>query len=198
VKSTKKSPRIEQILQGLEEIFLREGFRKVAVADLVRRLHCSRQTLYQLAETKDALVLRVLDRSLARIRRKGTEAAASRRDIRERIVALVEPGVTELRGTSRVFFEDVAAFPAAKRLLEEHQIARRKEAEALIRAGIRQGVFRRFDSRLAAEVFFASVQRVMDPAFLAEVGLSPSDAIGQAEDLLLGGLAPRAARRRGR
>lgn len=196
MKSTKKSPRCEQILEGLEEIFLREGFRKIAVGDLVARLHCSRQTLYRLAENKDALVLQVLERRLARIRRKGAEAVAARRDVRERIIALVEPGVTELRGASQSFFADVAAFPAAKRLLQQHQIARRKEAEALIRAGIRQGVFRRFDSRLAAEVFFASVRRVMDPAFLAEVGLSPSDAIRQAEDLLLGGLAPRSVRRR--
>ncbi|MCC6764440.1 MAG: TetR/AcrR family transcriptional regulator [Deltaproteobacteria bacterium] len=198
MKSTRASPRAEQILEGLEQIFLGEGFRKVTIGDLVRRLRCSRQTLYQLAETKPALVLRVLDRCLARIRRKGIEASSARHDIRERIVALVEPGVTELRGASQSFFADVAAFPAAKRLLQRHQAVRRKEAEALIRDGIRQGAFRRFDSRLAAEVFFAAVQRVMDPAFLAAVGLSPSDAIRQAEELLLSGLMPRTARRRRR
>jgi AcrR family transcriptional regulator len=196
--ASSRSSRGEQILAGLEDIFLREGFRKVAIGDLARRLHCSRQTLYQLAETKESLVLLVLGRCLERIRRKGTEAAAARRDIRERIVALVEPGVSELRRASRVFFTDVAASPEATRLLRRHQIARREEAEALIRAGVRQGAFRSFDSRLVAEVIFAAVQRVMDPTFLVEVGVSPSDAIQQAEDLLLGGLVRRGEPRRRR
>jgi len=196
MKSIEKSPaserppvaRGERLREGLEEIFLREGFRRVTIGELAARLHCSRQTLYQLAPSKEELFLLVLERSLSRIRRMGSDAARARGDIRERLVALVEPGVSELRQASSLFFADVAGFPPAKRRLERHQSERRRDVRALIEEGIRQGTFSGFDSQLAAEVFVSAVQRVMDPDFLVEVGLSPSEAIREAETLLLYGL----------
>jgi AcrR family transcriptional regulator len=195
-KSNEKSPhrparpsaRGRQLLDGLEEIILREGFRRVRIGELAARLHCSRQTLYQLAASKEELVLLVVDRVLRRIRRMGTDAASARRDVRDRIVALVEPGVSELRQASSLFLADVASFPPTKRLLEQHQRARREELQRLLEEGIRVRAFRGIDSRLAAEVIMAAVQRVMDSNFLVDVGLSAGDAIRGAEDLLLHGL----------
>jgi len=182
------TPRGEHLLDGLEDVFLREGFRRVTMGELASRLHCSRHTLYQLAESKEELVLLVLARVLGRIRRMGLEAAGARSDIRERIVALVEPGVSELRRATSLFFADVAAFAPAKRLLEQHQNARREDTQRLLDEAIRTRTFRDINSRLAAEVIVASVQRVMDSSFLVEVGLSAADAIRGAEDLLLHGL----------
>lgn len=182
------TPRGEHLLDGLEDIVLREGFRRVTIGELASRLHCSRHTLYQLAESKEQLILLVLARVLGRIRRMGLEAAGARSDIRERIVALVEPGVSELRRATSLFFADVAAFPAAKRLLEQHQNARREDTQRLLDEAIRSRTFRDINSRLAAEVIVAAVQRVMDSSFLVEVGLSAADAIRGAEDLLLHGL----------
>lgn len=178
----------EHLLDGLEDIILREGFRRVTMGELASRLHCSRHTLYQLAESKEELVLLVLGRVLGRIRRLGLEAAGARSDIRERIVALVEPGVSELRRATSLFFADVAAFPPAKRLLEQHQNARREDTQQLLDEAIKARWFRDINSRLAAEVIVAAVQRVMDSSFLVEVGLSAADAIRGAEDLLLHGL----------
>ncbi len=180
--------REERLREGLEEVFLREGFRRVTIGDLAARLHCSRQTLYQLASSKEDLFLLVLDRFLSRIQRMGSEAARARDDSRERLVALVEPGVSELRQASSLFFADVAGFPPAKRRLERHQTERRQDVRTLIEEGIRRRTFNGFDSHLAADVFVAAVQRVMDPDFLVEVGLSPSEAIREAESLLLYGL----------
>ena len=85
-----------------------------------RSLALGNGTLYQLAASKEQLVLRVIDRVLGRIRRMGTDAAGARREVRERILALVEPGVSELRQASSLFLADVASFPPAKRLLEQH------------------------------------------------------------------------------
>jgi|GEM_PF-677833 len=182
------TPRGRRILDGLEDIFLREGFRRVTIGELAGRLHCSRHTLYQLAQSKEELVLVVLARVLGRIRQIGLEAARARGDVRERIVTLVEPGVSELRHATSLFFADVAAFAPAKRMLEQHQNARREDVQRLLDEAIRARTFRNINSRLAAEVIVAAVQRVMDSSFLVEVGLSAADAIRGAEDLLLHGL----------
>jgi len=182
------SPRARDVVEGLEGIFLREGFRRVSVGDLAARLRCSRQTLYALAPSKEDLFLLVLERLLVRIRRLGNEAAAARQDVRERIVACVEPGVTELRDASRAFFADVASFPRAKRMLAEHQAARRRDISGLIEYGMRAKAFRGVHAHLAAEVILVAIRRSMEPGFLLEAGLSPSDAIAETEDLLLHGL----------
>ena len=48
VHSSRRDRR-NQIVDGLEEVFLKEGFRKVRIEELASRLRCSRQTLYRLA-----------------------------------------------------------------------------------------------------------------------------------------------------
>ena len=62
--SDKLSPRGEQLLAQLEEIFFEQGYRRITVGALAARLRCSRATLYALAPSKEELFLRVLDRVL--------------------------------------------------------------------------------------------------------------------------------------
>jgi AcrR family transcriptional regulator len=182
------SPRGEQILDGLEEIFFADGFRRVRVGELAARLRCSRASLYALAPSKEELFLRVLDRVLSRIRRFGQQAAAKREDVRERIVALLSPGMSEMQAASSVFFSDIERLPSARRMLEDHQRMRLEETEAIIEQGIGQGKFRGVHTQLVAEVFMVAVQRVMDPRLLVENRLSAGEAIGEIEDLFLHGL----------
>jgi AcrR family transcriptional regulator len=193
------SARGEEILDGLEEIFFAEGFRGVGVGQLAARLHCSRASLYALAASKEELFLRVLDRVLRRIRRLGHDAAAKRADVRDRIVALLSPGMSEMQTASNVLFSDIASLPAARRMLEAHQRARLKETGAIIEEGIGQGKFRGVHTQLVADVLMVAVQRVMDPRQLAENRLSAGEAIGEVEDLFLHGLLhPRVVNRRSR
>lgn len=182
------SPRGEQVLDGLEEIFLSEGFRRAGVGELAARLHCSRTTLYALAPSKQELFTRVLHRVLGRIRRLGQTAAAEQADARDRIVALLSPGMSEMQAASGVFFSDIASLPAARRVLEDHQRARRDEMGEIIEEGISKGEFRGVHTGLVAEVMLIAIQRVMDPRLLLENGLSAGEAIGEVEDLLLHGL----------
>jgi AcrR family transcriptional regulator len=182
------SPRGEQILDRLEEIFFGEGFRRVTVGELAARLHCSRATLYALAPSKEELFLRVLDRVLGRIRRLGRRAAAEQSDVRGRIVAYLSPGMSEMQAASGVFLADIASLPAAREILESHQRTRREEMGAIIDEGIGRGAFRGVHTRLVAEVMMVAIQRVMDPQLLVENRLSAGEAIGEIEDLFLHGL----------
>ena len=190
------SEREEHLLEALEEIFLQEGFRRVAVGELAARLHCSRATLYALAPSKERLFLLVLERLLARIRGMGSAAYAEGAAAEDCIIRAMAPGVTELRKSSVAFFADIAGFAPAKRMLAEHQRTRVDEACRTIEDGIRKGALRGVHLRLVAEGMLAAVQRVMDPEFLSEAGLRMSEAVEEIEDLFLHGLLhPR--RRRG-
>lgn len=181
--------RREQLLDGLEAIFLKEGFRGVTVEDLASRLRCSRQTLYRVAPSKPEIFLAVLDRFLARIREEGREAACARSDPMDRIEALLEPGIAATVPASRRFTEDVDGYEPARTLLAEHQRERMRLLRELVEDGIRLGAFTGFHAQLVAEVMVAAVGRVSRPDFLSEAGLSMSEAFDECSRLIRWGLA---------
>lgn len=182
------SPHARRTLEALEEIFLREGFRRISVGELASRLHCSRRTLYELAAAKEDLFLLVLDTFLGRIRRQGDEAASGSPDLASRIERYLAPGIRETARASNVFFADVAGLPPAKRLFDEHQQARIAGLRAMVAEGARQGIFRGFDPHLVAEVFIGAYRRVSQPDFLAAANLSITEAYAELSRLLRHGL----------
>jgi len=190
------SSRQAEILDALEAIYLREGFRALGMGELAARLRCSRRTLYELAPTKPELFLLVLERFLSRIRALGEKRAAASTDPRERIAALLEPGISETRLAGEAFAADVAAYEPARRMLERHQRARMTQLRDVVEQGIAAGAFRGVHAELVAEVMLAAVGRASDPALLRRAGLSMSEAFAECARLLQQGLSrgSRAAR----
>jgi AcrR family transcriptional regulator len=180
--------RHEILLQGLEEIFLGEGFRRVTIAELAARLQCSRRSLYELAESKEALFLAVLGRVLSRIERGGRAAAATAKAAGDKIPAFIEPGLTELRNATSSFFADIASYPPAAKRLRDHQAVREQELCALIERGVRSGQCRRIHAEVAACALLAAYRAITEPAFLSNVDVSLREAVEEARDLFLYGL----------
>jgi AcrR family transcriptional regulator len=192
-----RSSRQWEILDELEAIYLAEGFRRLGVGALAARLRCSRRTLYELAPSKSALFLLVLDRFLHRIREKGAQRAAAEPDPRARVAALLEPGITETRRAGDAFAADVAAFEPARRLLDRHQRARMAELRDVLESGVASGAFRGVHAEFVADLMLAAVGRARDPALLRRTRLSMSEAFEECSRLLQHGLLhPQAARRR--
>jgi AcrR family transcriptional regulator len=77
-----KSPRLQRIVEKLETLFFKEGFLHIHTEELAHRLHCSKQTLYTLAQSRDELFEVILERFLSGIRnqaRQGRRAGAEPR-----------------------------------------------------------------------------------------------------------------------
>ena len=49
------------LLGSIEAIILSDGFARLCISDLAERLSCSKRTIYEIAPTKKALVLKALD-----------------------------------------------------------------------------------------------------------------------------------------
>jgi len=191
VNRTLPSPRGErrdQILDALEAIFLKEGFRDLTVGELTTRLRCSKQTLYRLAPSKPEIFLTVLDRFLSRIRAEGRLAAYAHSDPMRRIEALLEPGITATAPASPRFTEDVNLFEPARKLLAQHQRERMQLLREIVEDGISRSEFSGYHAHLVAEVMVAAVGHVSRPEFLAEAGLSMSEAFAECSQLIRIGL----------
>lgn len=180
--------RREALLQALEAIYLAEGFRRTTVGELAARLHCSKRALYELAPSKEALFLLVFDRCLNDIWSRGLEAERAHDDLRERIRWYVESALVPLRHWSRAFLADVASLPEARRLLEQHLVDRMARLQGMVQAGVRSGLFRRFNPHLVAEMIQVAAARCCEPDFLERSKLPLDTAIEQMCAILWDGL----------
>ena len=180
--------RHRDIAGALEKIFLEEGFRDVTVGELAARLKCSKRTLYELAPSKQELFVLIVERWLDRIRHLGWAGALEYDDPQQRIIAYLEPGVSQSRLASRRFLQDLQSFRPAYMLLEAHQRERTGVLRDIVEDGIKRGRFRKLHAPLVAEVFLAAVGRMNEPDFLENAGISYSNAFSEVYDLFLKGL----------
>ncbi|KCZ86073.1 Transcriptional regulator, TetR family protein [Hyphomonas adhaerens MHS-3] len=185
---TRKSRRREALLAEMESIFLEEGFAAVTVDGLAKRLKCSKRTLYEIAPTKQDIVLLVVERWLARVRRMGRIAALGQDGPQRRIFAYVRPGVTETKKASRKFLEDIQSFEPALLALKDHQKQRMEMLEEIIEDGISKGRFRKCHAHLFAEILLAAVNRINEPDCLDAAGVGFSEAFDELYDIILNGV----------
>jgi AcrR family transcriptional regulator len=185
------SPRQEEILGVVEAVFLRNGIRAVRIGQLAAEASCSRSTLYELAPSKEDLLLLVLDRMMRRIMRRGTEAILQLADPVDRVRALMISGALDLGALGPRFMEAVRQHPPA-RLLFEHRIAEGRDAlESLIADAVDSGQFRPVNAAMVSEAMIAVLLRFTDPDFARSSRRAAAGGLAELVDVLLDGLRPR-------
>ena len=176
-------PRHRQVLDELEQLFLTHGFVGWTIGDLAARVGCSRRTLYELAPSKDELVLVVLDRLLHRRGRSSLDAIDPSEPYADQIRSYLTGGVAfELRPTLVRHLADDAP---ARRLVDRHYRFVMSVIERLVVLGVRSGEFRPVDPALVAAMI-AGTGLYLGHQEVAEHVALPSDHVGDALlDLLM-------------
>ncbi|MBW3664321.1 MAG: TetR/AcrR family transcriptional regulator [Actinobacteria bacterium] len=180
--------RQEEILTGLETIILKEGFRHLTVGDLAERLRCSRRTLYELADSKDELVLLVLDRLLQRMGKRAHEQLRELDDPIERVQAFMGVAIAEIRSVSVSFAEDIENHGPARRLFNAHYEFAATVLSGVIQEGIDRGVFRPVHPYLVAQTLDAGLARLQHPRVLRSLATSEANAFEELTSIILHGI----------
>jgi AcrR family transcriptional regulator len=185
------SPRQQEILDVVEVVFLREGIRAVRIGELASEASCSRSTLYELAPSKEDLLLLVLDRMMRRIMLRGAQAIERATDPVDRVRAMMTSGALDLAALGPRFLEAVRRHSPA-RLLFDRRIAEGRDALAsLIEDAVRAGQFRPVNAAVVADAMIAVVLRFTDPEFVGSTTVSRTSALAELVDVLLDGLRSR-------
>jgi AcrR family transcriptional regulator len=182
------SERGRELLDQLEALIVAEGFAGLTVKDIAARLRCSRSTLYELAPTKDELVLIVVDRRLRRIGRLKQARLAELDDHEDKIKMVISSKFVELQESSLRFMEDVDRTPAVRRLINEHFRYGVALLREVIDDGIAAGRFRRLHSLIVAETIDAALERIQRPDLLRDTGVTFDVATVELMELLCAGL----------
>lgn len=172
----------------LEEIILSGGFARLSVGELAERLSCSKRTLYELAPSKNELVLKVIAEFFARIRREAAASVAASSDPADQIFVYLQAGVRAAQRLSQTTIVDINGWEPARRVWQEHIRLRVDGLCELIERGIKLGVFRRINPKLVAELAFASISRLREPDFYLSTNIPASEAFQEYYRMLLSSL----------
>lgn len=184
------SARRIEILEGTQAIVLREGFRSLRLGDLAKRLSSSNTTLYQLASTKDELVMLAVDRWYRASGATTWRAAVAAPDPVARLERWLLGGVEGVRVASSAFWNDAASHAGVAQLVESYRRYYIAVLEALVRDGIERHCFRPLDPRMVAVVVDAAAGRLHDPREDADLAAySPAERGEQLVDLILHGIS---------
>ncbi len=180
--------RHQQVLAGLENIFLAEGVKAVSVGELADRLNCSRSTLYDIAPTKKELFHTVLRCWTTKLRDAVSAVAEAQDDPFSKLSAIFQTIMDQTQRESPSFLADADADPIARDIVDQHLQCQLDFINGIIQAGMSSGVFYSFQHKLAADLVMTLTHRYRDPALLKELGLSMTDAYLEIEKLLFHGL----------
>jgi AcrR family transcriptional regulator len=109
-----------EVLDALEGSIHDEGMARATMAEIAARMNCSLRTLYEIAPSKDELVLAVVDRRLHRIGREAMRALDSEGTPLSRLRSYLRATNRAVQPTTTAFLLEFANVPGARRLIESH------------------------------------------------------------------------------
>lgn len=184
------------MLDGLQDVILKEGFAHLTIGDLAARMHCSRRTLYEIAPSKQEIVLMILQRFFKQVQDAAHAAARNEDDPGRKIFQYMQAGVVAAMRMSPIVVADIDRWTPASKVWQEHIRRRVAGLRELVQTGIDVGLFRGLHAHLVAEVMFASWLRIREPDFYVRQNISVADAFRELTKLLLHGLLHRGAEER--
>jgi AcrR family transcriptional regulator len=165
------------------------GWAELTMADLAARLNCSLRTLYELAPTRDDLVLTVVDRRLWRVGHGATAAVSSAGSgPLDAVRSYLRAATVAVADVSPGFARDLAAMPAAQRLEDAHNDYLVAVTRALLDLAVENREIEAVDTAAVARTMAGLGRDLSRPAVMATLRSSPKDAADTIVDLVLRGL----------
>jgi len=195
-----ENPVRQRIVAAARRHFLAHGFRGVTMDDLAEELGMSKKTLYAHFASKNALLEAViLDKARsveADLERITADCSTDFLAALHQLLACVLRHAEELRPP---FVRDIRReAPEMFELVEERRrdLIQRYFGK-LLAEGRRAGMIRKdISTRLITEILLGTVQAIMNPAKLPELGLTPRDGFSAITAVVLEGVLTETGRAR--
>jgi AcrR family transcriptional regulator len=186
---TRLTRRQAELLDQLEELFLAEGFAGFTLEDLAVRLHCSKSTLYTLAESKEQLALRVVRHFFRKAAASVEAHTVTEADPALRVTAYLTAVARALAPAGPAFHRDLDSFAPGRAVYERNTAAAADRVRRLIDDGVAQGRFREVHPALIADTVTTLMFRIGRGETARATGLDDATAYRELAALLLHGIS---------
>ena len=184
--------RQREVLDQLVALFA-DGFVELTMADIAAQAGCSLRTLYDLAPSRDELVLTVIDRNLRHIGRAAVGAMAPDMAPLEAIRAYLRAANLAVASTTPAFARDQAATPSTHRLATAHSDYLVAVTRTLLDLAVERGNLADpsgdpIDTAAVARVVAGLGAMFALPEHIEAIDSTPRDAANTMVDVILRGL----------
>jgi AcrR family transcriptional regulator len=190
------SARQLEILDHLEQLLLGGSFAALTMAEMAAATHCSLRTLYEIAPSKDQLVVTILDRMLWRIGRRASKLVDADAAPLEGLRTFLSVATDAVRDVTLAASTDLAATPGALDVAARHERYLVGIVEELLRAAVDDGSVRPVDVGAFAVVLAGVGATLASTSAQERLRNNPKVAADEVIDALLQGLRVRAVRHR--
>jgi len=180
--------RQRQVLDELETLLADEALAALTMAGIAARLNCSLRTLYEIAPSKDELVLTVVDRRLNRIGRTAIAALDVSMSPLQALRAYLRAAHEAVQPTTASFAPAFAGVPGAKRLLDAHQGYVEAVTQSLLDRAVAEAQIRATDTAAVAHVLSGLGREFARPEVAEIATASPKATADALADVILRGL----------
>jgi len=190
-KKSKTNPRpasLRRVLDEAEELFSQEGFLHFSTDELARRLRCSKRTIYAVAPGREKFFEAVIAQRVTKARDATIAAIRSASSVQAAVQDCIRASVEQAQSVSPIWLRDVRLFPAGRRAVERWRAEIADDLEHLIERGVKEGLFRQIEPRVAAEALLTSVLRMCEPDFTAHSRTTTAEAVLQVYEIFWSGL----------
>jgi AcrR family transcriptional regulator len=181
-------PPRHQLLDELIELFLAEGFLEFGVGDLAARLRCSRTTIYQVAASKEQIVLAAVRGFFRRAAERIEAKVAGEPDLGARLAVYLTAVAEELSPASERFFADLQAYAPAAEIYEENTRLAARRVQDLVTAGVAAGSLRPVDASFVGAAVAQVMTAIHGGRIAAASGLADAAAYRALADLVVHGV----------
>ncbi len=164
------------------------GFADLTMADMASSLNCSLRTLYELAPSREQLVLTVIDRNLWRVGRSAMGVIGDNVAPLDAIRTYLEAANVAVAGTTTPFAHDMEAVPAAQKLSNDHSDYLVAVTRCLLDMAVERGDIPDIDTGAVARVMASLGRDFALAQVFATLRSSPKEAADAVLGIIMRGL----------
>lgn len=180
--------RQREVLDELDARLREQGLADLTMAELAAKLNCSLRTLYEIAPSKDELLLTLVDRRLHRIGRAAVESLDASLSPLEAVRAYLRAANTAVQPTTAAFSREFAELRGARRLLDAHETYVIAVTQSLLDRAVAAGEIAPVDTASLAHVLGGLGRDFSQPEVAEAAAAPPKETADAITDIVLRGL----------
>ncbi|HTX89651.1 MAG TPA: TetR/AcrR family transcriptional regulator [Anaerolineales bacterium] len=181
--------RRHEIFQSAVTLILEQGFTDTSMQEIADAAGVGKSTLYDYFPTKDHVLLFVLEEELELLREQAEDIAAQEIPVQEKLTKILETQLDFLLKNKNFFIEISMQAAQLGQTGQQSVMQKRYAYQDLLRGileqGIREGIFRPVNTRLAARVMIEIMEVLV---YTTRPTGTPREMLADALDIFMQGI----------
>jgi AcrR family transcriptional regulator len=182
------SARQLELLDELEEKFLRESLTELTMAEIASLVGCSLRTLYGIAPSKDELLLTVVDRRLRRIGRAAIQTLDDSMRPLDALRVYLQAANEAVAPETLALSTNLSHVTGGGRLVGSHEAYLIAVTQSLLDRAVSEGQIQPVDTAALAHVLGGLGREFARPEVAELVQTSPKETADSITEVILHGL----------